>query len=108
MYTGQDLIQDNAYLYSMWSGRPVVYQGRVVGSFKNGQARFSSFKKAHQCSLHEGELFNTVVWFKERNDQKAKELLILYEERMIRNAEMKIFKHRGTIQMIETMEVIMF
>lgn len=108
MYTGQDVIQEGAYLYSMWNGRLVVYQGKVVGSFKNGQARFHSFKKAHQCSLHEAELFNAVVWFKERNDQKAKDILIDYEQRMIRNAELKIFRHRGTIQMIETMDVIKF
>lgn len=108
MYTGKDVIQDDAFLYSMWNGRLVVYKGTVVGSFQNGQARFLSFKRAHQCSLNEGEMFNAVVWFKERDDEKAKKLLIHYEITMIVNAEMKIFRHKGTIQMIETMPVMEF
>lgn len=108
MYTGQDVIQEVAYLYSMWNGRLVVYQGKVLGSFLNGQGRFRSSKKAHQCSLYEGELFNSVVWFKEREDQKAKEVLISYEKRMIRNAEIKIIRHQETIKILETTAIIVY
>lgn len=108
MYTGKEIIREDAYLYSTWNGLIVIYRGQVVGDPCNGRARFIGYKRLHQCSSYEGEVFNGFVWLTDRDDQKARKFLISSRELAIKFAELKISLDKEKIKMIESADIIMY
>jgi len=75
------LISDTAYLYSVWGGLFKVHYGKLVKVDSRGNTinfRDLDTGKRYLCANSEGEVFNRVVWFKERNDNEAKKALSAY------------------------------
>ena len=76
------IIAENAFIYSVYGGSFRCYKGFIIAteSFFTGKskkhARFRNTKTGLWCSEKAGEIFNGVVWFPEKDDEKAKELLI--------------------------------
>lgn len=96
------VIQEHAYIYSMWSGILRVYEGSVrslptrtvfVGNKPGG-------KDLH-CSDTFGEVYNAVVWFPFRDDDLAKNTLIRYELDAIAKLKEKIDAHINKISLIK-------
>lgn len=110
-------INENGYLYSMWNDRFTVYEGRIEGTIViavdplteeerviRDYARFRSTDpraKSYQCSVYEGVVFNKTVWLSERNDQKAKEIFLQYEESKIKELEDLIESHKKFIEVLK-------
>lgn len=96
-----NIIQDPAYIYSMWSGKLRVYKG-VIRSLPTRTVFIGKpgGKDLH-CSETFGEVYNAVVWFPFRDDNLAKKTLILYELDAITKLKEKIDAHFNKISLIE-------
>ena len=95
-------IKENCYLYSLWSGRLVVHPGHVHKGYLNDDVgRFQSKNKSFGCSIHPGVMYNSVVWLEERNDDRAKDILIEYEETQITALQEKIDNHLHKIKILK-------
>ena len=81
------------FMYSLWSGQLLVYEGEVVKtvSMDDDLGRFDGKTKSFMCSIRPGVVCNSVVWLDERDDEKAKIILINYEEFQISILREKLF-----------------
>lgn len=101
------------FVYSIWSGELRVYEGDMhlirpswrsqmlgenleprVGIFKNAVKRF-------ECSTNPGVVHNKIVWLPERDDDKARQILIAYEETQIAKLQEKIQNHQAKINTLK-------
>jgi hypothetical protein len=73
-------IHDKAYLYSLWSGKLKVYEGPIYGTEYSDTGTFKTKEKRFKCSNQEGVVANSVVWLSEKDDKRAKKILIEYWE----------------------------
>lgn len=109
------------YLYSLWSGQLRVYEGSVhPGRGRRsdyGRATFileqrflddgtsivydGRVDKTMMCSINPGEVVNAVVWLIERDDTRARDILIEYEKSCIITLQEKIDAHRNKIRILE-------
>lgn len=93
---------NTGYVYSMWSGRLVMYRGTAYTSIHEGLANFiTESGKRLQCSVEPNVVYNAIVWLVERDDEFAKRILIDYEEKQISKLQEKIDNHRHKIRLIE-------
>lgn len=115
-----EVIAENAYLYSTWKdGKLNCYSG-YVKEYKcfddyNGDIlrptywrfivdeKFISERQrtSYNCDREEGVIFNKVVWFRERDDEKAKTIFIEYERHQIEQLRAKIEQHERIIELLE-------
>lgn len=99
-------INIKGYIYSMWSGKLVVHEGYVLPS-KNGRpGRFYRYRGdkllgSIMCDNEPGVIVNSAVWFEERDDKKAIDMLIQYELDQIESCEVRIENHKAKIQMLK-------
>lgn len=95
-----NIIIENAYLYSMWSGRLKAYEGSVY-VYHGAATRPASFviknEKRFMCSDKPGEVCNAVVWLAEKDDKLARKILIEYEEKQIAALMEKVENHQSKI-----------
>lgn len=95
------IIKENCYLYSTWSGKLKVEPGRVmISNDKNDfYGKFIKFKKTTALTCHKepGKVYNSIVWLPERNDDLAKLILINYHESAIEELKEKIENHLAKI-----------
>lgn len=84
------------YLYSMWNGVFTVYKGTLHQSLPKKYHHFicENIMKHFTCSSCEGEIYNAMLWFSERKDDKAKEKLLKYEETIINELQQRIENHQ--------------
>lgn len=101
-----EIISDTAYLYSTWSGNIAIKIGRVVEhqGFRNtGTGTFIDENeiKIVSCHLEPGKIYNASVWLPQRDDEKAKEILVKYHENEIKKLKEKIENHINKINIIQ-------
>jgi len=93
------LLQEHVYLYSLLNGRFTVHEGRVYEYHKRGS--FKSKTKSLGCAAEEGIVYNSMVWLKERDDARAKEILIAYAESAIVLLQERINNHLSKIELLK-------
>ncbi len=91
------------FLYSVWSGELRVREGKVVigNPFRETYTFISKDAVSVTCSNHPGEVYNAMVWLEERDDQKAKELLIDYYQNKIDDLKEVIQGHQNKINLLK-------
>lgn len=89
------MICEKAFLYSTFTGNLTVTEGTV---YENGC--FQSGKKKIVCSKEPGEIYNSLLWLPERDDQKAEYILIRYHEGAIEELKKMIENHLKKISAI--------
>jgi len=98
------VIQEKAYLYSLWSGQLKIYEGVVYKSVytrNNNVAKFVTKVKRFTCSAESGVVHNSVVWFVEQDDEYAKAILVGYEEAAISALQERIDNHLQKIKALK-------
>lgn len=102
---------EHGYLYSLWKGhltvvegemhkrRMISYPGRIVS-----YSRIASFYvngTRYDCNPNPGEIHNAVVWLPERDDKRAKGIMIEYQKQCINKLLKRIDNHKQKIELIE-------
>ena len=93
------MVQRKGYLYSMWSGALKVYEGCVEQSVHGGDRyhfyvrRGTKIIRRVMCNGHPGFVSNATVWLEERDDKKAIDILIQYENEQIEELKDRIRKY---------------
>lgn len=96
----------SAYLYSIHRGKLECLKGvisldkeKTLGAvfYEEPSVKISSY----QVDEREGILWNRLVWFYEKSDEKARELFMGYERFCIQVLEDKIKSHENLIQALE-------
>lgn len=98
------IISEKGFLYSIWTNEFRVYEGKVLSTNRkslDGLAFFCFARIRINCSLKPGEIYNSMVWLKERNDQFAIDIMIKYQEEQIKNLKRKIDNHSNKIILIQ-------
>ena len=90
------MIHEKAYLYSLWRGELKIHEGEIHRLWSSDGVCVTN-KRNVKCSLEPGAVFNSVLWLPEKDDQRAIEILIAYEENCILLLEEKIVNHRINI-----------
>lgn len=101
-------IIEKVFLYSTWSGKLRVMDGIIISTkIKSTLVTFidNSTKKVINCYAEPEEVYNAMVWLPERNDKKAKEILIKYHETEINELKEKIEGHLTKINIIKEGEL---
>lgn len=98
----EQVICEGVFLYSLWSGEFKLYEGRIVvgENYKYGMARFIGAKKEMICSSKEAEIYNSIIWLRNRDDQKAVNTMIKYQEEQITKLKKKIDNYLNKINLI--------
>lgn len=95
-----------AYLYSIHRGKLECLKG-IISLDKEKQLGAVFYTEdpikigSYQVYEREGILWNRLVWFYEKSDEKARELFIAYERLCIQSLEDKIKVHKNLIQVLE-------
>lgn len=88
-----------AYLYSWRNGDFKLQEGRVVPS--RGASYYARFyvsdRKFHQCDPNPGVIASLGVWFPERDDEKARDLFLQYEEKKIKKLQKEIERRQDNL-----------
>ena len=93
---------ENGFLYSLWNGRFMVYEGCVTPSvFDDNLGNFKTRTKTINCNIKPKVVYNAVVWLSTRNDELAKQILIEYEEVQIIKLQFKIDNHLTKIKVLK-------
>lgn len=92
----------NGYLYSMWNGIFTVYEGYLHSSIPRQHPHFKckNLRKGLGVAHKEGEIYNAMVWLYDRNDDKARKILLDYEETLIRELQARIENHQVKIDLL--------
>lgn len=98
------------YLYSRWRGKFEVFEGYIeVSRYASNHSRFvyrrGRKEKTMQCSPNPGEVYNSVVWLTERDDELAKKMFIEYEEFILEELREKIEKHEQAIEKLKGLDM---
>lgn len=73
----REIIAKDIFLYEVnCLYKLVKYKGDLAETFHKGKAYFIGRGKLVLCSDSEGEVYNSLIWLKEDNEEKAKGLLI--------------------------------
>ena len=86
-------------LYSIWNGTVKAYEGEIKvideerGIFKSTTQRFT-------CHAEPEKIYNAVVWLKEKDDNKAVQLLIDYNYNQLYLAYEKVDNYENKIKML--------
>lgn len=106
-YKNPDRFEErSAYLYSIHRGKLECIKG-VISLDKEKQLGAVFYTEdpikigSYQVDEQEGILWNRLVWFYEKSDEKARELFIAYERFCIQALEDKIKVHENLIQVLE-------
>ena len=74
------IIQEHAFIYSLWNGKLNAYEGTIYGGYALGYGSFQSREKSFAVTaLRPGEVYNALVWFEEKDDKAAKKIFIKHE-----------------------------
>ncbi|MBR5862180.1 MAG: hypothetical protein IKZ08_02520 [Bacteroidales bacterium] len=98
-------VEFHGFLYSRWGGVYEVLEGTIRrnaysrdhGTFTTGRPKY----KRRQCSVEPGVVFNASVWLPERDDDKARKLLMEYEWQCILRLQKKIEQHTRNMACLE-------
>lgn len=98
----EQIICEKAFLYSLWTGEFKLYEGRIVTGekYKDGMARFIGEKKEMICPSKDGEIYNSIIWLTDRDDQKVIDIMVKYQEEKIEELKKKINNHLNKINLI--------
>ena len=94
-----------AYLYSIKTGKLVVYEGFVTPTIWDLRLRFLGKKKRLLVPLEPGEVCDSSLWLSERDDAKARKLLIRNEERHLLELYKQVANHQDKIKTLEGVEI---
>ncbi len=92
--------KEGVYLYSLWNGRLMVYEGDIYEDVRGG-GTFVSKTKRFGCSLDREVVYNAIVWLEEHDEQLAKHILIEYEINQIARLQEKIDNHLHKIRILK-------
>ena len=120
MQSKREVVAEKAYLYSLWKDEFHVYEGYICKTSNSYnfdrepefQIRYffiidedqivsSSQKRSYNCGEEEGEVYNKVLWLREPDERKAKDIFVKYESYQIKQLQDKINKHRKLIKLLE-------
>lgn len=99
-----DIISDHVFLYSTWSGELKVEEGKIlkITGFENYGTFYSEkTEKMITCHLEPEKIYNAMVWFSKRDDEKAIDLLVKYHEKEIEKLKAKIEGHLNKMILIK-------
>ena len=90
------------YVYSLWSGRFICTECTLKPSTWNGLAcAINNVNNARtQISNSPEVIHNGVVWFLVRDDHRAAELLIAYQNQQISKLEKRIDNYKHKIEVL--------
>lgn len=94
-----------AYLYSIKTGKLVVYEGFITPSSYNLRVRFFGKRKKVMCYSEPGEVFESSLWLPERDDNKARKLLIEFEEELVARYRERVQDHLSKIHTLKGVEI---
>lgn len=95
-------INNEVNLYELQDGKLILRTGIISSPDQVYRcATFISDQVKITCSDEPGVVYNSVVWFKNLNDELAKNLLISYHESSILVLEGRIMKHEQKINAIK-------
>lgn len=104
LWEKEELITDCAYLYSVWSGTLKCHKGIIKdinSSRHKDTGRFASKDgTVVWCSKNPGEVYNAIIWLPEKDDKKAKRLLVEYYDSRIMEEEAKIAELQKKIDIL--------
>lgn len=106
-YLNRDRFEEHpAFLYSVNQGKLVCRPGVI--SFDKEKKLGAVFYVEPSTSItsisvdeNEGTIWNRLIWFYEKSDNKAREIFIAYEQVCIKELELKIKKHEKILQSLE-------
>lgn len=91
----------NGVLYSIWNGTVKAYDGEIkIIDEKRGI--FKAKTKIFTCHAEPEKIYNAVVWLKEKDDEKAIQLLIDHNYAQLDLAYEKVENYERKIQMLLT------
>lgn len=98
----EQVICERAFLYSLLTGEFKLYEGRIIAgkNYKYGMADFFGKKKNLICSSKEGEIYNSIIWLTDRDDQKVIDIMVKYQEEQITKLKKKIDNYLNKINLI--------
>jgi hypothetical protein len=96
------IICEHCFIYSPWRDRVAMYEGfvRSIGR-RDDSAYFVNRTKRLSCARAAGEVYNSMVWLTERDDDRARKLLITHEEVQIGLIQKRIDNHRAKINTLK-------
>lgn len=98
----KEVLFENVYLYSVWSGEFKCFEGRLIQSpIWDNRAVFENRTKVLVCSNECGVMHKGLFWFTDRDDELARRMFIDYEELQIEKLQEKIGNHLIKIKMIK-------
>lgn len=94
-----------AYLYTFRNGELKVQKGKFL-KYTSYQGRFYvDDRRFYQCSPEEGYLVGCKVWFRERDDDRAKDIFVRYMNKKIEKAHRDIERCDNNIHVILNTEL---
>lgn len=90
------------YFYKFTNGKLKVKEGHISRCSLHA-CKFQYGKKYHEwnrCHPESGEIMNGGLWLPERDDEKARDILIEYYESCIKDLEDRISSHREKIDIL--------
>lgn len=117
----EEVLCEKAFLYSLWQSHTLrVYEGLVKRITRNPDWNYGELhsvetlfecdetkkvyslqKSSYTCADKEGQVYNKMVWLSSRDDRRAKDIFIEYEEREIKKLEARIDSHRRIIEFLK-------
>ena len=90
------------YYYRFTNGQLKIKEGHISGYCITG-AKFQYGKKYHEwnrCHPEAGEIMNGGLWLPERDDKKARDILIEHYESCVKSLEERIANYRTNIKIL--------
>ena len=101
----EELICEKAYLYSLWTGRIRVFEGKVIKINNGYRTKIRHIdddtKMSRDCGEGSGVVANKMLWLPEKDEGKAREIFIEYERMQIKRLEEQIHNHEDVIEILE-------
>ena len=124
MNVKKTVIKEKAYLYSLWKSEKLMrFEGKIEEcindkgySYRLGRNEYSNpyglFKEkekpvrsrshnSYECSLEEGVVWNNMLWLSQRDDKKAAEIFIKYQQELLEELMKRVKAYQRKIDMLK-------
>ena len=124
MNVKKTLIKGTAYLYSLWKSEKLMcFEGKIEecvndkgysyrlgrNEYSNPYGLFTANEKpvrsrshnSYECSLEEGVVWNNMLWLSQRDDKKAAEIFIKYQEELLEESMKRVKAYQRKIDMLK-------
>ena len=124
MNVKKTLIKGTAYLYSLWKSEKLMcFEGKIEkcvngkgysyrlgrNEYSNPYGLFTANEKpvhsrshnSYECSLEEGIVWNNMLWLSQRDDKKAAEIFIKYQEELLEKLMKRVKAYQRKIDMLK-------